>query len=42
MVLKGLRFGMLLQFAIGAMCLMMFNTSTTYGVIRRKHNSGCF
>ncbi|MFT3985358.1 MAG: LysE family transporter [Lachnospiraceae bacterium] len=33
MVLKGLRFGMLLQLAIGPMCLMVFNTSTTNGFI---------
>lgn len=33
MLLKGLRFGMLLQFAIGPMCLMVFNASTTYGFI---------
>lgn len=31
MILKGLKFGMLLQFAIGPMCLMVFNTSTLYG-----------
>jgi threonine/homoserine/homoserine lactone efflux protein len=33
MFLKGLRFGMLLQFAVGPMCLMVFNTSTTYGFV---------
>lgn len=33
MILKGLRFGMLLQLAVGPMCLMVFNTSTTYGFI---------
>ncbi len=33
MVLKGLRFGMLLQLAVGPMCLMVFNTSTTYGFV---------
>lgn len=37
MVLKGLRFGMLLQFAVGPMCLMVFNTSTTYGFIYGLH-----
>lgn len=31
MVIKGFKFGMLVQFAIGPMCLMVFNTSTTYG-----------
>ncbi|MDF2943799.1 MAG: putative efflux protein [Herbinix sp.] len=31
MILKGLRFGMLLQIAIGPMCLFVFNTSTTNG-----------
>lgn len=31
MIFKGLKFGMLLQFAIGPMCLMVFNTSTTNG-----------
>jgi threonine/homoserine/homoserine lactone efflux protein len=33
MILKGLKFGMLLQFAVGPMCLMVFNTTTTYGFI---------
>lgn len=37
MILKGLRFGMLLQFAVGPMCLMVFNTSTTYGFICSLH-----
>lgn len=37
MVLKGFRFGMLLQFAVGPMCLMVFNTSTTYGFIYGLH-----
>lgn len=32
MIFKGLKFGMLLQFAIGPMCLMVFNTSATYGL----------
>lgn len=31
MILKGFRFGMLLQFAIGPMCLMVFNSSATHG-----------
>jgi threonine/homoserine/homoserine lactone efflux protein len=31
MIYKGLKFGMLLQLAVGPMCLMVFNTSTTYG-----------
>ncbi len=33
MFLKGLRFGMLLQLAVGPMCLMVINTSATYGFI---------
>jgi len=33
MILKGLQFGMLLQFAVGPMCLMVFNASTTYGFV---------
>ncbi|HQE66739.1 MAG TPA: LysE family transporter [Bacillota bacterium] len=33
MILKGLRFGLLLQFAVGPMCLMVFNTATTYGFV---------
>jgi threonine/homoserine/homoserine lactone efflux protein len=33
MILKGFKFGMLLQLAIGPMCLMVFNTSITYGCI---------
>ncbi|WMJ77706.1 MULTISPECIES: LysE family translocator [unclassified Sedimentibacter] len=32
MIIKGLKFGMLLQFAVGPMCLMVFNTSALYGV----------
>lgn len=31
MVYRGFKFGMLLQLAVGPMCLMVFNTSTTYG-----------
>jgi len=31
MIYKGFKFGMLLQLAVGPMCLMVFNTSTTYG-----------
>lgn len=37
MVLKGLKFGILLQIAVGPMCLMVFNTSTTYGLIYGLH-----
>lgn len=37
MVLMGLRFGMLLQLAIGPMCFMVFHTSTTYGLIYGLH-----
>lgn len=33
MILKGIRFGMLLQLAIGPMCLMVFNTAATYGFL---------
>lgn len=33
MFLKGLKFGMLLQIAIGPVCLMAFNASSTYGFI---------
>ena len=33
MIFKGFRFGMLLQFAIGPMCIMVFNTATTYGFL---------
>lgn len=32
MIIDGLKFGMLLQFAIGPMCLMVFNTSAKYGL----------
>ncbi len=32
MIFKGFKFGMLLQLAIGPMCLMVFNTSATYGL----------
>lgn len=32
MVLKGLKFGMLLQLAVGPMCLMVFKTSSSLGV----------
>jgi len=31
MIYKGFKFGMLLQLAIGPVCLMVFNTSATYG-----------
>jgi threonine/homoserine/homoserine lactone efflux protein len=37
MVLKGLKFGMLLQLAVGPMCLMVFNTSTAYGIFYGLH-----
>lgn len=37
MVLHGFRFGMLLQLAVGPMCLMVFNTSTTYGFAYGMH-----
>lgn len=33
MIWRGLKFGMLLQLAIGPMCLMVFNTSVTQGVL---------
>lgn len=33
MILKGIRFGMLLQLAVGPLCLMVFNTSSSYGFI---------
>ncbi|RKD35382.1 lysine transporter LysE [Lacrimispora algidixylanolytica] len=33
MILKGFRFGLLLQFAVGPMCLFVFHTATTYGFI---------
>lgn len=33
MIIKGFKFGMLLQFAIGPMCLLVFNTASTYGFI---------
>lgn len=33
MVLRGLKFGMLLQLAIGPICLMVFNTAATYGLL---------
>lgn len=34
MFLKGLKFGMLLQIAIGPVCLMAFNASSTYGFLK--------
>lgn len=37
MILKGLRFGMILQLAVGPICLMVFHTSTTYGAIYGLH-----
>jgi threonine/homoserine/homoserine lactone efflux protein len=33
MIYKGFKFGMILQLAVGPMCLMVFNTSTTYGFL---------
>ncbi|MDF2844183.1 MAG: putative efflux protein [Herbinix sp.] len=33
MIYKGFKFGMLLQLAVGPMCLMVFNSSATYGLI---------
>lgn len=33
MIFKGLKFGMLLQLAVGPMCFMVFNTATTHGFI---------
>jgi threonine/homoserine/homoserine lactone efflux protein len=33
MILKGFKFGMLLQLAVGPMCLMVFNTSATHGFL---------
>lgn len=32
MIIKGLKFGMLLQLAVGPMCVMVFNTSAKYGI----------
>lgn len=32
MIWKGFKFGMLLQFAVGPMCLLVFSTSTSQGV----------
>ena len=32
MIFKGLKFGMVLQLAVGPMCLMVFHTSATYGL----------
>lgn len=33
MIFKGFRFGMLLQLAVGPMCLLVFTTSTTHGFL---------
>lgn len=33
MILKGIKFGMLLQLAVGPMCVMVFQTSATYGLL---------
>lgn len=37
MVFKGFRFGMLLQFAVGPICLMVFNMSATHGFFDGLH-----
>ena len=34
MIIKGFRFGMLLQLAVGPMCLMVLNTSATEGLLQ--------
>lgn len=31
MIFKGFKFGMLLQLAVGPMCLLVFNTSAAHG-----------
>lgn len=33
MIYRGFKFGMILQLAVGPMCLMVFNTSATYGFL---------
>ncbi len=33
MIVKGFKFGMLLQFAVGPMCLLVFQTSASYGLL---------
>jgi len=33
MIYRGFKFGMLLQLAVGPMCLMVFSTSSTYGFL---------
>ncbi|MDF2587591.1 MAG: putative efflux protein [Anaerocolumna sp.] len=33
MIFKGFKFGMLLQFAVGPMCCMVFNTSASHGFL---------
>lgn len=33
-ILKGFRFGLLLQFAVGPMCLIVFQTATAYGFFK--------
>ncbi|MDF2512268.1 MAG: putative efflux protein [Herbinix sp.] len=33
MILRGLKFGMILQLAVGPMCLMVFHTSASYGLL---------
>ncbi|MGE4277006.1 MAG: LysE family translocator [Lawsonibacter sp.] len=37
MIWKGLRFGMLLQFAVGPVCFFVFNTATTHGFAGGLH-----
>ena len=34
MILKGFKFGMLLQLSIGPMCLLVFNTAGTHGLMK--------
>lgn len=34
MIWKGFRFGMLLQLAVGPMCILVFNTSATHGLFQ--------
>ena len=34
MILKGFKFGMLLQLAVGPMCLLVFSTSTSHGFFK--------
>ena len=32
--IEGIKFGMVLQLAIGPMCLMTFNTARNYGLVK--------